>query len=31
MERLLAAKIDYTIFFYNPNIHPVEEYLLSQK
>jgi epoxyqueuosine reductase len=30
MERLLAAKIDYTIYFYNPNIHPVEEYLLRK-
>ncbi len=27
MERLLASHIDYTIFFYNPNIHPLEEYL----
>jgi epoxyqueuosine reductase len=26
MERLLAAKIDYTIYFYNPNIHPLKEY-----
>ena len=26
MERLLEAGIDYTIFFYNPNIHPIEEY-----
>jgi predicted adenine nucleotide alpha hydrolase (AANH) superfamily ATPase len=26
MERLLEAEIDYTIFFYNPNIHPIEEY-----
>ena len=31
MERLLAAKIDYTIFFYNPNIHPVERIFTSQK
>lgn len=30
MERLLAAKIDYTIFFYNPNIHPLEEYLIRK-
>ncbi len=30
MERLLASKIDYTIFFYNPNIHPLEEYLLRK-
>lgn len=26
MERLLASGIDYTIFFYNPNIHPLKEY-----
>jgi predicted adenine nucleotide alpha hydrolase (AANH) superfamily ATPase len=26
MERLLESGIDYTIFFYNPNIHPREEY-----
>lgn len=30
MERLLAAKIDYSIFFYNPNIHPLEEYLIRK-
>lgn len=30
MERLLAAKIDYTIFFYNPNIHPQTEYLIRK-
>lgn len=26
MQRLLDAGITYTIFFYNPNIHPREEY-----
>lgn len=26
MERLHADGIDYTIFFYNPNIHPLKEY-----
>lgn len=26
MERLLEAGIEYTIFFYNPNIHPKQEY-----
>ena len=26
MEGLLAAGIQYDIFFYNPNIHPVKEY-----
>lgn len=27
MEALLASDIDFSIFFYNPNIHPVQEYL----
>lgn len=31
MEALLAAGIDYTIFFYNPNIHPVKEYELRKQ
>ena len=26
MEAMLIAGIDYDIFFYNPNIHPVKEY-----
>lgn len=26
MEALLAANIDYSIYFYNPNIHPKKEY-----
>ena len=26
MERMIASKIDLTIFFYNPNIHPKKEY-----
>ncbi|MEO6052733.1 MAG: epoxyqueuosine reductase QueH [Chthoniobacterales bacterium] len=26
MEAMAASGIDYTIFFYNPNIHPREEY-----
>lgn len=30
MEALSASGIDYTIFFYNPNIHPREEYLLRK-
>lgn len=25
MEAMLASGIDYTIFFYNPNIHPRKE------
>lgn len=30
MEAMLASGIDYTIFFYNPNIHPRREYLLRK-
>jgi predicted adenine nucleotide alpha hydrolase (AANH) superfamily ATPase len=30
MEAMLASGIDYTIFFYNPNIHPKREYLLRK-
>lgn len=26
MEKLTASEIDYTIYFYNPNIHPQQEY-----
>ncbi len=26
MEDLISSKIDFTIFFYNPNIHPKREY-----
>lgn len=31
MEALLASGIDYTIYFYNPNIHPVREYELRKE
>lgn len=31
MEALLASGIRYTIFFYNPNIHPRQEYLLRKE
>jgi len=31
MEAMLASGIDYTIFFYNPNIHPEKEYLLRKE
>lgn len=31
MEALLASGIEYTIFFYNPNIHPRREYLLRKQ
>ena len=30
MEAMSASGIDYTIFFYNPNIHPREEYELRK-
>lgn len=30
MEAIAASGIDYTIFFYNPNIHPREEYDLRK-
>ncbi|WDS35098.1 epoxyqueuosine reductase QueH [Pseudoxanthomonas sp.] len=31
MEAFLASGIDYTIYFYNPNIHPQKEYLLRKE
>ncbi len=31
MEALVASNIDTTIFFYNPNIHPTEEYELRKE
>ncbi|CAG68906.1 MULTISPECIES: epoxyqueuosine reductase QueH [Acinetobacter] len=31
METLLYSGIDYSIFFYNPNIHPVKEYLIRKE
>ena len=30
MEALVASKIDVTIFFYNPNIHPEKEYIIRK-
>lgn len=30
MEMLAHAGIDYTIFFYNPNIHPEKEYVMRK-
>ncbi|MCW2955141.1 MAG: hypothetical protein JWO69_10 [Thermoleophilia bacterium] len=30
MEAMTASGIDYTIFFYNPNIHPLKEYELRK-
>lgn len=31
MEALLFSKIDFSIFFYNPNIHPVQEYEIRKE
>lgn len=31
MEAIQASGIDYTIFFYNPNIHPQKEYLMRKE
>jgi epoxyqueuosine reductase len=31
MEALRVAGVDYTIYFYNPNIHPREEYELRKE
>ena len=30
MEAIIASEIDFTIFFYNPNIHPRKEYDLRK-
>lgn len=30
MERFVESGIDYTVFFYNPNIHPHQEYLIRK-
>lgn len=31
MEAIIASGIDFSIFFYNPNIHPQQEYLLRKE
>lgn len=31
MEALLASDIDFSIFFYNPNIHPIQEYEIRKQ
>lgn len=31
METLIESDIDFSIFFYNPNIHPVKEYLIRKE
>ena len=31
MEALVASNIDFSIFFYNPNIHPIQEYEIRKQ
>ena len=31
IQRLIDSKIKFSIFFYNPNIHPLEEYEIRKK
>lgn len=31
MEALIESEIDFSIFFYNPNIHPLKEYLIRKE
>ena len=31
MEALVASDIDFTIYFYNPNIHPLKEYEIRKE
>ncbi len=31
MEALIASSIEFAIYFYNPNIHPVQEYLIRKE
>jgi predicted adenine nucleotide alpha hydrolase (AANH) superfamily ATPase len=31
MEALMASDIDFSIYFYNPNIHPVQEYEIRKQ
>jgi predicted adenine nucleotide alpha hydrolase (AANH) superfamily ATPase len=31
MEALIFSEIDFTIFFYNPNIHPIQEYEIRKE
>ena len=31
MEAVAASDIDTTVYFYNPNIHPHEEYMLRKE
>ena len=31
MEAILASGIEFTIYFYNPNIHPLKEYMIRKE
>ena len=31
METLIESGIDFSIFFYNPNIHPIKEYIIRKE
>ena len=31
MEALIASEIDFAIYFYNPNIHPIQEYEIRKQ
>src|SRR4051794_6721697 len=31
MEAMAASKIDFSIYFYNPNIHPAKEYEIRKQ
>ena len=31
MEALISSEINFSIFFYNPNIHPVQEYEIRKQ
>ena len=31
MEALIASEINISIFFYNPNIHPIQEYEIRKE
>ncbi len=31
MEALIESEINFSIFFYNPNIHPIKEYLIRKE
>ena len=31
MEAILASGVEFTIYFYNPNIHPLKEYMIRKE